>query len=223
MPKKSSANPSSTPALKKTPSSGGQKTLLGFFSKTPSSGSPAALPALPAKKTATAPAPLKNRSKSSGTASGSSLTPVPSSDGPQLEDEEEDIKASSPAARGLPSPVSADEGQTNGLDELNARGTPSRKVLSHDTSTGAVTNLEQAKKKTVNYVESDTEGTDDDVFKPKPVARARPTKRRRLSDSADEDVYQQENAVEQEDDGTRHLRSDRTTADNHRHGRLHCS
>ncbi|KAK5024112.1 DNA mismatch repair protein msh6 [Exophiala sideris] len=184
MPKKSAANPASTPALKKTPSSGGQRTLLGFFSKTPSSGSPAGLPALPAKKTTTNPALPKNGSKATGRTSGSSLTPVPSSEGPEPEYEDEDIKASSPPARGLPSPVSADEGQTNGLDELNARGTPSRR----------------AKHKTISYVESDSEGTDDDVFKPKPVARARPTKRRRLSHGADEDVYQQENEVEQEDD-----------------------
>jgi hypothetical protein len=57
------------------------------------------------------------------------LTPVPSSDGPEPEIEDYSSKASSPPAKGLPSPVSADEGQTNGLDEQNARGTPSRRVL----------------------------------------------------------------------------------------------
>ena len=47
----------------------------------------------------------------------------------------------------------------------------------------------QAKNKKINYVESDSEGTDnEDVFKPsKP-----PIKRRKVSESADEDVYEQE-------------------------------
>ncbi|KAK5365828.1 DNA mismatch repair protein msh6 [Exophiala xenobiotica] len=184
MPRKSSAAPASTPSLKKTPSTGGQKTLLGFFQRTPSTGgAPPATSAL--RQVPSSPAPSKNRSKSTTTSSASSLTPAPSSDGPGPEDEDDNIKASVPPTKGLPSPVSADEGQTNGLDELNARGTPSRR----------------AKKKTINYLESDSEGTDgDDVFKPKPVSRARPTKRRRLSDSADEDVYEQDNGEEQDED-----------------------
>jgi hypothetical protein len=59
------------------------------------------------------------------------LTPAPSSDGPELEinGDVAAAKASSPPSRGLPSPVSADERQTDGLDELNARGTPSRRVM----------------------------------------------------------------------------------------------
>lgn len=91
------------------------------------------------------------------------------------------------AARGLPSPVSADEAvqsQTNGA----AKGplTPSRKA-----------------KKMVNYVESDSEGDEDDVFKPVPKRRGLmngnakkaekmepPRKRRKVSESADEDVYE---------------------------------
>lgn len=49
-------------------------------------------------------------------------------------------------------------------------------------------------------MESDSEGTDgDDVFKPEPVKKARPSKRRRLFDSDTEDVYQQDNEAEQED------------------------
>lgn len=60
----------------------------------------------------------------------------------------------------------------------------------------------QAKKKVINYIESDSEGTDgDDVFKPKPAVKSRPNKRRRVSESADEDVYEQENEPEQDDDG----------------------
>ncbi|KAK5253511.1 DNA mismatch repair protein msh6, partial [Exophiala xenobiotica] len=159
------------------------KTLLGFFQRTPSTGG--APPATSAsRQIPSSPAPSKNRPKSTATSSASSLTPAPSSDGPGPEDEDDNVKASVPPTKGLPSPVSADEGQTNGLDELNARGTPSRR----------------AKKKTISYLESDSEGTDgDDVFKPKPVSRARPTKRRRLSDSAEEDVYEQDNGEEQDE------------------------
>ncbi|EXJ81328.1 DNA mismatch repair protein MSH6 [Capronia epimyces CBS 606.96] len=182
MPKKTSTPVASTPTLKKTSSSGGQRTLLGFFQRTPSTGSPAPLPAKP---TISAPAPARARTKAAGTTSGSSLTPAPSSDALDPENEDDQCKASSPASKGLPSPVSTDEGQTNGVEELSARGTPSRR----------------AKKKTINYIESDSEGTDDDdVFKPTPAVRSRPTKRRRLSDSADEDLYEQENQAEQDDD-----------------------
>ncbi|EHY52552.1 DNA mismatch repair protein msh6 [Exophiala dermatitidis] len=190
MAKKTSTPAASTPSLKKSSSSGGQRTLLGFFQKTPSStGSPGGLPARTA--TTSTPAPVKLPAKSGGTtSSGSSLTPVPSSDAaePEVDTEDDRLKASLPAAaKGLLSPVSTDEGQTNGVEELTARGTPSRR----------------AKKKAVRYIESDSEGTDndDDVFKPTPVGRSRRTKRRRLSDSAEEDLYEQENdAAEQEDD-----------------------
>lgn len=51
----------------------------------------------------------------------------------------------------------------------------------------------------ISYAESDSEGAqsiDDDVFKP--VCRnrsSRPSKRRKVSESADEDVYDDENAL----------------------------
>lgn len=55
----------------------------------------------------------------------------------------------------------------------------------------------QAKKKIISYIESDSEGTDnDDVFKPTPANRGRAVKRRKLSDEEDEDVYEQENVVD---------------------------
>ncbi|KIW98700.1 uncharacterized protein Z519_00361 [Cladophialophora bantiana CBS 173.52] len=181
MPKKTASTPASTPALKKSTSGSGQKTLLGFFQKTPSTGSPAALPARPVAET---PVPSKTRSKPAGKAS-STLTPVPSSDALEPEDEDNTPKASLPPSKSLPSPVSADDEQTNGREEPTCRGTPSRR----------------AKTKKINYLESDSEGTDgDDVFKPTPGRRSRPTKRRRISDSADEDVYEQEMAEEPEDD-----------------------
>lgn len=196
-PKKAASTPTSTPALKKSSSSGGQRTLFGFFQKTPSTGSPAALPA---PTVATTPIASKPRPKTAGTTSGSSLTPAPSSDGPEPEIEDERTKASSPPPKGLPSPVSTDERQTDGLDELNARGTPSRKACFSQFSTQSTINMEQAKKKTISYMESDSEGTDDDdVFKPQRAVRSRPTKRRRLSDSAEEDVYEQENEEEPDD------------------------
>ncbi|KAJ9605187.1 DNA mismatch repair protein msh6 [Cladophialophora chaetospira] len=182
MPKKGASTPASTPALKKSASSGGQKTLLGFFQKTPSTSSPAA--PTPSSVTAATPAPFKSRSKPASATSASTLTPVPSSDALEPEDEDIDTKkASLPASRSLPSPVSADGEQAVG--ELTSRGTPSRRV----------------KTKKINYIESDSEGTDgDDVFKPEAAVKSRPTKRRRLFDSDAEDVYEQENDVEQDDD-----------------------
>ena len=61
----------------------------------------------------------------------------------------------------------------------------------------------QAKQKKISYADSDSEGTsDDDVFKPAPRGRSRPVKRRKISESADEDVYEQENEID-EDDGTK--------------------
>ncbi|KAJ9640182.1 DNA mismatch repair protein msh6 [Knufia peltigerae] len=184
-PKKTPLGPASTPSLKKSQSSGsGQKTLLGFFQRTPSTGSS---PALPSRQSTATPGLQKDRERSTAAYSTSSLTPVPSSDGPEPEldkDKGDDVRTSPPPAKGLPSPVSADERQTNGVGDSSARGTPSRRA-----------------KKIINYIESDSEGTDgDDVFKPKAAVRSRPVKRRRLSDSADEDVYQQENEVAQSED-----------------------
>jgi hypothetical protein len=45
----------------------------------------------------------------------------------------------------------------------------------------------------MSYVESDSEGldNDDDIFKPAPKAKnARPAKRRKVSESAEEDTYE---------------------------------
>ena len=58
----------------------------------------------------------------------------------------------------------------------------------------------QAKQKKINYIDSDSDaGSDDDVFKPTPKARGRPIKRRKVSESAEEDVYEQENESENDD------------------------
>jgi hypothetical protein len=52
----------------------------------------------------------------------------------------------------------------------------------------------------MSYAESDSEGLDDDdVFKPAPKAKnARPAKRRKVSESAEEDTYEVDERV---DDG----------------------
>ena len=76
------------------------------------------------------------------------------------------------------------------------------------------------KTKKVNYIESDSEGTDgDDVFKPKAAPKPRPSKRRRLVGSDTEDVYEQENEVEQED-GMYYTHFGLATADLQRYRRL---
>ncbi len=66
--------------------------------------------------------------------------------------------------------------------------------------------MAQAKKKKLNYAESDSEGADsidDDVFKPVAKSRpARPSKRRKVSESADEDVYEDDNVFDDLDHGT---------------------
>lgn len=118
-----------TPTLKKIGSTGekSQKTLHGFFSKTPSTASSAT--ALPTRLS-----PRKNngtlKSKMLAPPSSSHLTPAPSSDA--VEPEEDLPQASqSPRLTGLPSPLSSanSQDQTKGdSDNVTAYGTPSRKV-----------------------------------------------------------------------------------------------
>ena len=52
----------------------------------------------------------------------------------------------------------------------------------------------QAKTKVIKYAESDSEGTDDDAILRKTPTKnkKRPVKRRKVSESADEDVYEQD-------------------------------
>ena len=61
--------------------------------------------------------------------------------------------------------------------------------------------MKQAKTKAVNYAESaseDAEDDDDDIFKPVPRNRnVRPIKRRKVSESADEDTYEHEDVVDE--------------------------
>jgi DNA mismatch repair protein MSH6 len=131
----------STPALKKSTSSTqnmkNQKTLHGFFQKTPNAGSTAST--LPERSSAASKTTGSLKSKLLARTPSSQLTPAPSSDGPE---EQENVpvdmltKESSVPGRGLPSPASSAndelEGQTNGAtEELTAFGTPSRRVRSH--------------------------------------------------------------------------------------------
>jgi DNA mismatch repair protein MSH6 len=127
-----------TPALKKsTPNiqnMKNQKTLLGFFQKTPNTASstsplPESLPIVTRKK-----AMLQN--KSFLRHSGSHVTPAPSSDALDEDDNSPQCNVSkeSPRSRkGLPSPVSSANGELVGqtaadAEELTTFGTPSRKV-----------------------------------------------------------------------------------------------
>ena len=130
----------STPALKKsssnTQSTKNQKTLHGFFQKTPSTSS--ASPAFPERPYT---APRSNgtlQKRISARTSSSQLTPAPSSDGPEEGDAVGQTKSeeSFVPRRGLPSPVSPAngelDGQTDGAtEELTAFGTPSRKASVH--------------------------------------------------------------------------------------------
>jgi DNA mismatch repair protein MSH6 len=59
---------------------------------------------------------------------------------------------------------------------------------------------EQAKSKKMSYAESESEGVDDDddIFKPAPKTKnTRPTKRRKMSESTDEDTYEAEGLAEE--------------------------
>ena len=127
-----------TPGLKKSNSSTqnvkNQKTLHGFFQKTPSTGATPRI--LPERSS-----PRRNgslQSKMLGRTSSSTLTPAPSSDGPEEQENipiQTEVKSSSPR-KGLPSPVSSAnddlEGQTVGaVEELTSFGTPSRKVQAY--------------------------------------------------------------------------------------------
>ncbi|KAK5076960.1 DNA mismatch repair protein msh6 [Lithohypha guttulata] len=177
MARKGSTPASSTPAtLQKAGSSSGQKSIAAFFSKTPTSASAVKLPerSSPRKKS--------SRPNFSAPTSRPKLTPVPSSDvvGPE---DDEDIKASPRFGYGLISPASADRDQTKPVEVVNGTGTPSRRV----------------KSKKINYVESDSEGTDnDEIFKSRTARRQPPAKRRKMSESADEDIYDQENDIDED-------------------------
>jgi hypothetical protein len=126
-----------TPALKKSSSNiqsvKNQKTLFGFFQKTPTTASsastlPETLPTISRKNSAL-------QANRFARTSSSTITPAPSSDAFDEDGniEEDSLKESSRSKQGLPSPVSSTNGglvaQTvPDAEELTASGTPSRKV-----------------------------------------------------------------------------------------------
>jgi hypothetical protein len=136
MAKKQSIAATPTPPLKKSTLSTGektQKTLHGFFQKTPNSTASNAT--LPERPSPTKRANGSLQSKMFARASSSQLTPVPSSDGPEEYNATPALnKAKASRASqttSLPSPVTSANGeeQNNGETEgLTALGTPSRKV-----------------------------------------------------------------------------------------------
>ncbi|KAL9621161.1 MAG: hypothetical protein Q9160_004412 [Pyrenula sp. 1 TL-2023] len=184
--------PASTPTLKKssstTQSSRNQKSILGFFqSRTPTAKSPS----LPVVETASSAQKASRSSpryrKSTGQhATSQDLTPAPSSDAPDGEDDRAQHSkgtAESEQLNGLPSPDTSANGDVKGKaaedgPELTNFGTPSRRA-----------------KKFTSYAEpeSDTDPEDDDdVFKPKPKRRIVPAlKRRKISASPEADTYEQ--------------------------------
>lgn len=127
-----------TPPLKKSTSNTqnvkNQKTLLGFFQKTPNTAS----------STSTLPERLPTvsrkigglRDKGVSRSNSSQITPAPSSDALDEDDNipEQDVSQESfRTKRGLPSPVPSANGELVGqtiadAGELTAFGTPSRKV-----------------------------------------------------------------------------------------------
>lgn len=127
-----------TPALKKSTSNTqnvkNQKTLLGFFQKTPNTASSAStLPDLPLI------ASRKNgmlQGRRVARATSSQITPAPSSDAVDEDDnasQEKTSKESCRSGEGLPSPVSSANGELvrqtpPDTEEFTAFGTPSRKV-----------------------------------------------------------------------------------------------
>lgn len=127
-----------TPALQKSTSNTqnmkNQKTLLGFFQKTPNTAS----------STSSLPNRLVNDARKSSVlatknftrSSSSQITPAPSSDALDEHDnisEQNVSKEGSRSKEGLPSPISSANGEFFGqtvadAEELTAFGTPSRKV-----------------------------------------------------------------------------------------------
>ncbi len=126
------------PALKKSTSSTqnmkNQKTLFGFFQKTPSTASSTS--SLPNRLATNVRKASVLATKNFNRSSSSQITPAPSSDAPDEDDnvsEQNVSKEGSRSREGLPSPVSSANGECVGqtapdAEELTAFGTPSRKV-----------------------------------------------------------------------------------------------
>jgi len=133
-----SSQSSGTPTLKKSNSgsttSKNQKTLHGFFQKTPvNNAAPSAISEEQSLSSSGHALKVASKSLPKRHDSALNLTPAPSSDGPDIEDESTTLQESATSHTGLISPVTpANEvldGQTlEDVGEVTTFGTPSRKV-----------------------------------------------------------------------------------------------
>ncbi|MCJ1245224.1 DNA mismatch repair protein msh6 [Trapelia coarctata] len=176
------------PSLKKSNSSSqssgkNQKSILGFFQKrTTDALQPTINEASRPNASSTTQNGLgkKKLVQRSSVKTSQSLTPIPSSDGPTDDPEEDQMEfdnVSKPKSIRLPiTPASARPAKAAPSDSAATFSSPSRKA-----------------KKAINYVESDNEDEDDEeVFKPQRRTggtRGRTLKRRRTKDVSDEEDY----------------------------------
>ncbi|KAL8868623.1 MAG: hypothetical protein Q9174_004870, partial [Haloplaca sp. 1 TL-2023] len=204
------ATPSSgqPPALKKSASSSSsaknQKTIMGFFQKKPAGAAKledVGLPLPNGSSAAVRPGPPFASTKTAIRGSSSSLTPAPSSDGP-----EEPLSVERPiekvnnigSTNGLPSPITPASGVANGksisVNGVQQTNSPSRKA-----------------KKSINYAESGDEDDEEDVFNPSLPRRNRGpmVKRQKTSPSSEEEDFigDGDSELDAVDAGTPTLRS----------------
>ncbi|MCJ1288253.1 DNA mismatch repair protein msh6 [Xylographa opegraphella] len=166
-------------------SSKNQKSILGFFQKRATGALQPNINGASKPKPGLIAPGLSSKKKlvqRSSTTASQSLTPAPSSDAPE-DEQEPSITANSNGRSviGLPSPVTP-ASESNGLEDVaphTSFTSPSRKA-----------------KKVVNYVESNDENEDDEeeAFVPAPrvnKTRGRALKRRKTRDISDEEDYSQ--------------------------------
>ncbi|KAL8859670.1 MAG: hypothetical protein Q9178_003784 [Gyalolechia marmorata] len=173
-----STPPGPPPTLKKSSSGSqsfkNQKSITGFFQKKPSNTSPSELGNLPPINGSKLPFSAKAATRGPS----SSLTPAPSSDGPEEPQSYQKMPHQlngTASANGLPSPITpasaVHDGEVHGSSHLNS---PSRKA-----------------KRVISYAESGDEEDEDDIFNPSVPTkrRGRTLKRRKTSPSPDTDDF----------------------------------
>ncbi|KAL2003812.1 hypothetical protein VTN02DRAFT_2166 [Thermoascus thermophilus] len=184
-----------------------QRSILGFFQKS-SPSTPSAATLRNNAEPASSPAQRASKQRASGSTNGFSskeqkkkgaagkvshnLTPVPSSDVAEPEDEEM-VDSKQGSCAGSPPPVKSTNGdggiQSDDGDKREKEAdTPSRRTA----------------KKAVNYMESDSEGEDDDeeIFRPsrRTSARGRNTKRRKTSPESEDEFKEDADGGYSDDD-----------------------
>ncbi|KAI9729544.1 MAG: DNA mismatch repair protein msh6 [Cirrosporium novae-zelandiae] len=175
------------PSLKKSISSSvpskNQKSILGFFQRTP------VLNKTPTSRSNADSTPKQQKSVKHldmKQSPSQSLTPVPSSDGPDIEDETLEDNT--------PKPVS----QSNGDFNLPSPGTPAHDEMPVVLPSSSPSRMARRK---VNYAESDDgEESDENAFLPtkRNSTRGRAVKRRKMvvSESEDDDDFKPDNKNE---------------------------